>query len=83
MKLLYRLNFYGHLPVQEFGPPNQVLANRRQLDILEAEPARRDQRGKRSGAAEEWVFFDPICKLRVSTIVLVHPCRKLHNTVLE
>ena len=53
MKLLYQRNFYGHLPVQEFGPPNQVLANRRQPDILGAEPALRDQLGKRSGAAEE------------------------------
>ena len=39
--------------MQEFGPPSQVLANRRQPDILGAKAALLDQSGKRSGAAEE------------------------------
>jgi hypothetical protein len=60
VKLLYRRNFYEQHPVQEFSPPNQVLPTRRQPDILGAEPALRDQRGKSSGASEECFFFDPI-----------------------
>jgi hypothetical protein len=42
--------------MQEFSPPNQVLATRRQPDILRAEPALRDQQGIRSGASEECFF---------------------------
>ena len=60
MELLNRCDFNGHLPVQEFCPPDQVLTDGRHPDVEGAETALRDRLDEGSCSVEGEVFLNPV-----------------------